>query len=133
MNVVLVEIAQSFESVNILNIMYPNCEFSTFDYLKALKKNYINLYCFFFNEYVCLLQQWVKQKYSNQHTNLPYIWNTYICPNVLPCCVLIFIHCIIRSADDDIIFYVIFSFLKQHTLRGIFGSGEVSNAPQTHG
>lgn len=78
-------------------------------------KKYIGLYLF--NENVCLLQHRVKQKYSNQHTNLPYRRNTYTCPNVLPCCGLIFFHCIIRSADDDIddIFYVIFSFLKKHT------------------
>lgn len=48
MNVVLVEIAQPFEFVNILNIMYPTCKFST-------HKKYINVYCFFFNENVCLL------------------------------------------------------------------------------
>lgn len=47
MNVVLVEIAQPFEFVNILNIMYPTCKFSTLGYLKSYKK-YINVYCFFF-------------------------------------------------------------------------------------
>lgn len=74
-----------------------------------LSKSLSNLVCiklyrfFFFNENGRLLQHSVKQKYSNQHTNLPYRWNTYTkCPKVLPCCFLIFIHytCIIWSADD---------------------------------
>lgn len=107
-----------------------------------LSKSLSNLVCiklyrfFFFNENGRLLQHSVKQKYSNQHTNLPYRWNTYTkCPKVLPCCFLIFIHytCIIWSADDIFTSYW-FSFqlrIAYLTLHIWGGGGGVSIPHQT--
>lgn len=84
-----------------------------------LSKSLSNLMCMKLHRFGFFLWKWSfttafgEMEYSNQHTNLPYRWNTYTkCPKVLPCCFFIFIHYtwIIWSADDDIFTSYWFSF-----------------------
>lgn len=84
-----------------------------------LSKSLSNLVCiklyrfFFFNENGRLLQHSVKQKYSNQHTNLPYRWNTYTkCPKVLPCCFFDFYSLYMYHLICRWYFYVILIFFS---------------------